>query len=82
MAGDIDDNAFVWHDGRLHIFEAITYFSLGHHYSSKAKAINRFGVAAGSDGAYFPCSMSGLQFMTHMPSTAAVSLPEPVRIAL
>ncbi len=27
-------------------------------------AINRFGVAAGSDGGYFPCGMSGLQFMT------------------
>lgn len=64
IAGQLDGKAFIWHDGRLRTFEPVRYFQLGDEYQSKATAINRFGVAAGSDGAYFPCSMSGLQFMT------------------
>jgi probable HAF family extracellular repeat protein len=64
VAGQIDGKAFVWHDGKLRTFEPIKYFYLGDDYAAKAKAINKFGVAAGSDGGYFPCVMSGLQFMT------------------
>ena len=64
VAGQLDGAAFVWRDGRLRRFDPIKYFSLGDAYQGKATAINRFGVAAGSDGGYFPCSMSGLQFMT------------------
>lgn len=64
VAGDLDGSAFVWKNGRLRTFDPIKYFYLGDAYQAKAKAINRFGVAAGSDGGYFPCVMSGLQFMT------------------
>jgi probable HAF family extracellular repeat protein len=64
VAGQLDGKAFIWHNGQLRTFGPIKYFYLGDEYQGKAKAINRFGVAAGSDGAYFPCVMSGLQFMT------------------
>jgi probable HAF family extracellular repeat protein len=64
VAGQLDGRAFIWQNGRLHMFDPIKYFYLGDEYQGKAKAINRFGLAAGSDGGYFPCSMSGLQFMT------------------
>ncbi|MGZ3575630.1 MAG: hypothetical protein ACXVA3_10135 [Vulcanimicrobiaceae bacterium] len=64
VAGQLDGKAFIWHNGQLRTFDPIKYFYLGDEYQGKAKAINRFGVAAGSDGAYFPCVMSGLQFMT------------------
>lgn len=64
IAGQLDGKGFVWQNGRLHTFDPIKYFYLGDAYEAKAKAINRFGVAAGSDGGYFPCVMSGLQFMT------------------
>lgn len=64
VAGDLDGSAFVWQNGRLRTFDPIKYFYLGDAYQAKAKAINRFGLAAGSDGGYFPCVMSGLQFMT------------------
>ena len=64
VAGQLDGAAFVWHNGHLKRYHPIQYFYLGDTYASKAKAINRYGVAAGSDGGYFPCSMSGLEFMT------------------
>lgn len=64
VAGQLDGKAFIWHNGHLRTFDPIKYFYLGDAYQGKAKAINRFGIAAGSDGAYFPCVMSGLQFMT------------------
>lgn len=70
VAGQLDGKAFIWHNGHLRTFDPIKYFYLGDAYQGKAKAINRFGIAAGSDGAYFPCVMSGLQFMT-----AAVYIP-------
>jgi probable HAF family extracellular repeat protein len=64
VAGNLDGKAFVWQNGRLRTFSPIKYFYLGDAYQAKAKAINRLGVAAGSDGGYFPCAMSGLGFMT------------------
>lgn len=64
VAGQLDGKAFIWRKGRVHTFDPIRYFYLGDEYQAKAKAINRLGIAAGSDGAYFPCVMSGLQFMT------------------
>jgi len=64
VAGQLDGKAFIWRKGRVHTFDPVRYFYLGDEYQAKAKAINRFGIAAGSDGAYFPCAMSGLEFMT------------------
>jgi probable HAF family extracellular repeat protein len=66
VAGQLNGKAFIWHHGRVRVFQPITYSYnyLGGDYQGKAKAINRYGVAGGSDGAYFPCSMSGLEFAT------------------
>jgi probable HAF family extracellular repeat protein len=64
VAGNLNGEAFVWRNGRLRTFEPIKYFYLGDTYTAKATAINRSGLAVGSDGGYFPCVMSGLQFMT------------------
>lgn len=77
VAGQLNGRAFIWHDGSLRTFEPIKYFYLGDAYQGKATAINRFGVAAGSDGGYFPCSMSGLQFMTAAIYASKTTLLKP-----
>lgn len=64
VAGQLNGKAFIWRHGLLHVFEPITYSEIGGDYKGKATAINHLGVAAGSDGGYFPCSMSGLEFAT------------------
>ena len=64
VAGQFDGAAFIWHDGRFTTFPGVQYFYLDGPYTSVATAINRKGVAAGHDGSYHPCSMSGLEFAT------------------
>ena len=64
VAGQLDGKAFVWKHGKLRVFQPIDYSPMGGDFQGQAKAINHFGIAAGSDGGYFPCAMSGLHFMT------------------
>ena len=64
IAGQLDSAAFVCHNSRILTYPGVQYETIGDVYSSIATAINGDGVAAGSDGAYFPCSMSGLEFAT------------------
>jgi probable HAF family extracellular repeat protein len=64
VAGQLNGAAFICHDGQILTYAGVQYFELGDVYSSIATAINDYGVAAGSDGGYFPCSMSGLEFAT------------------
>lgn len=61
VAGQIDGTAFVWHAGRVTRIAAERSFYLGDSFTNIATAINRDGVAAGHDGEYTPCSMSGLE---------------------
>jgi probable HAF family extracellular repeat protein len=64
IAGQLDGAAFVCHDGRITTFPGYQYFYLDGPYSSIATSINDEGEAAGHDGSYHPCSMSGLEFAT------------------
>lgn len=61
VAGRFDGSAFVWHAGAMTRIPAQRSFSLGDAFSSIATAIARDGTAAGHDGEYIPCSMSGLE---------------------
>ncbi len=67
VAGVYKDAAFVWHAGHFRSFPAERSFYLGDSYRNIATAINASGIAAGVDGEYTPCSMSGLEL------TAAVT---------
>jgi uncharacterized membrane protein len=62
VAGEVDGAAFVGHDGRLTKFPGVKTFYLGDTYTSIATGIDDAGLAVGSNGAYFPCTMSGLEF--------------------
>jgi probable HAF family extracellular repeat protein len=64
IAGQLNGAAFVCHDGRITKFPGYQYFYLDGPYTSIATSINDQGVAAGHDGSYRPCSMSGLEFAT------------------
>ncbi len=61
VAGVYNDTAFVWHAGHFRSFPAERSFYLGDSYKNIATAINGAGTAAGVDGEYTPCSMSGLE---------------------
>ena len=64
VAGQLDGAAFICHDGRISTYPGFQYFYLDGPYTSIATAINADGMAAGHDGSYHPCSMSGLEFAT------------------
>jgi uncharacterized membrane protein len=61
VAGAYNDTAFVWHAGHFRSYPAERSFYLGDSYKNIATAINSAGTAAGVDGEYTPCSMSGLE---------------------
>ncbi|HET7815792.1 MAG TPA: hypothetical protein VFL13_15630 [Candidatus Baltobacteraceae bacterium] len=67
-AGDVAGHgagaAFIWRRGVLQTFAGIQYFYLDGPYSSVASTLNDRGMAAGSDGNYMPCAMSGLELAT------------------